>query len=277
MISSNREFSNTDYDDTASFCVDYRKENLVRSSLWGMARGITVHSLIYPLEVLRIRQQCSEGKLNIIRIGTALLKEEGIGAFYKGLTPQLLKTSIKQVWCWPMITGLPSILERYQIGNLGQQAITGLSIATIDAAISTPLERAKILSAFRGTHKFCLQNAYRDGWRGFTTHWSKLSVNWMTFLTAQQYLRDQSFSSSKERLSFPQLMKIGVEVALIVSLVSAPFDIANTLKQAQNVNPSHLLTRNGVFKLYRGWPLYALSLAVHNIASVTLIEKLGNR
>ncbi|HNA62428.1 MAG TPA: hypothetical protein PKW79_05070, partial [Rhabdochlamydiaceae bacterium] len=206
----------------------------------------------------------------------ALLRQEGIGAFYKGLAPQLLKTSIKQVWCWPMITGMPSVLQRYQIGNLGQQAITGLSIATIDAAISTPLERAKILSAFRGTSKFCFQNAYRDGWRGFTTHWSKLSVNWVAFLTAQKYLRDQSSGSSKASLSFPQLTKIGVEVALIVSLVSAPFDIANTLKQAQNLTPSHLLSRNGVFKLYRGWPLNALSLIIHNIASVTLIEKLGN-
>jgi hypothetical protein len=141
----------------------------------------------------------------------ALLRQEGIGAFYKGLAPQLLKTSIKQIWCWPMITGMPSVLQRYQIENLSQQAITGLSIATIDAAISTPLERAKILSAFRGTSKFCFQNAYRDGWRGFATHWSKLSVNWVAFLTAQKYFRDQSSGSSKDSLSFPKLTKIGVE------------------------------------------------------------------
>lgn len=256
--------------------VDFTKENLAWSSLWGIGRGLSVHSLIYPLEVIKIRQQCSQGESKSIRIVMALLRQEGIGAFYKGLAPQLLKTSIKQVWCWPMITGMPSELQRHQIEHLSQQAITGLSIATIDAAISTPLERAKILTAFRGTSKFCFQNAYRDGWRGFATHWSKLSVNWVAFLTAQKYLRDRSSGSSRDSLSFPQLTRIGVEVALIVSLVSAPFDIANTLKQAQNLTPSHLFSRHGVFKLYRGWPLNALSLVVHNIASVTLIEKLGN-
>jgi hypothetical protein len=256
--------------------VDFAKENLAWSSLLGIGRGLSVHSLIYPLEVIKIRQQCSQGESKSTRIALAILREEGMGAFYKGLAPQLLKTSIKQVWCWPMITGMPSVLQRYQIGNLSQQALTGLSIATIDAAISTPLERAKIVSAFRGTSKFCFRDAYRDGWRGFATHWSKLSVNWIAFLTAQKYLRDQSSALSQQSLSFPQLTKIGVEVALIVSLVSAPFDIANTLKQAQNLTPSHLFSKQGIFKLYRGWPLNALSLVIHNIASVTLIEKLGN-
>ncbi len=256
--------------------VNFTKENLAWSSLWGIARGISVHSLIYPLEVIKIRQQCSQGESKSVRIALTLLRQEGIGAFYKGLAPQLLKTSIKQIWCWPMITGMPTVLRRYQIENLGQQALTGLSIATIDAAISTPLERAKIVSAFRGTSKFCFKNAYRDRWRGFAPHWCKLSVNWVAFLTAQKYLRDQSSGSSKQSLSFPQLTKIGVQVALIVSLVSAPFDIANTLKQAQNLTPSHLFSRQGIFKLYRGWPLHALALVIHNIASVTLIEKLGN-
>ena len=101
-------------------------------------------------------------------------------------------------------------------------------------------------------------------------------MNWIAFLTAQKYLRDQSSGSSKQSLSLTQLTKIGAQVALIVSLVSAPFDLANTLKQAQNLTPFHLFSRQGVFKLYRGWPLNALSLIIHNIASVTLIEKLGN-
>lgn len=254
---------------------DFKKENLVWSSLLGVVRGISVHTLIYPLEAVKIRQQCSHDQSKSLRVALTLFRKEGIAAFYKGLAPQLLKTSIKQVWCWPMITGMPSIFQRYQIEKLAQQVLTGLLIATIDAAISTPLERAKILSAFQGTSKFSLKNAYRDGWQGFSTHWSKLSVNWITFLTFQKYLRDQSSGPSGQPLSFPELTKIGVQVALVVSLVSAPFDIANTLKHAQNLTPSHLFSRHRMLKFYRGWPLNALSLVIHNIASVVLIEKLG--
>ena len=258
-----------------SSLVGFTKENLAWSSLWGVARGICVHTLIYPLEVVKIRQQCSQSESKSIQIASELLRQEGIGAFYKGLAPQLLKTSIKQIWCWPLITGLPSVLQQYHIDNLQQQIFTGLSIATMDAAISTPLERAKILSAFRGTSKLCLRNAYKDGWQGFATHWSKLSVNWVAFLTAQKYLRDQSCDPSGQPLSLPQLAKIGTQVALIVSLVSAPFDVANTLKQAQNLTPSHLFNRNGFFKLYRGWPLNAFCLIIHNIASVIVIDRVG--
>lgn len=255
--------------------VGLKKENLAWSSLWGVVRGISVHTLIYPLEVVKIRQQCSQDGSKSLRIALTLFQQEGMGVFYTGLAPQLLKTSIKQIWCWPMIAGMPTIFQRCQIENLGQQVLTGFSIATVDAAISTPLERAKILSAFKGTGKFSLKNAYRDGWQGFSTHWSKLSVNWVAFLTAQKHLRDRSSGLSGHPLSFAELSKIGVQVALIVSFASAPFDVANTLKLAQNLTPSHLFSRQAIFKLYRGWPLNALSLVIHNIASVIVIEKLG--
>lgn len=254
--------------------VRFTKERLAWVSLWGIARGVSVHSLIYPLEVIKIRLQCAQGESRTSRIALTMFRQEGMGAFYKGLTPQLIKTSIKQVWCWPMMIGMPCIFQGYQIGNLGQQALTGLTIATMDAAISTPLERAKILSAFRGKSTFSLKNTYKDGWRGFTAHWSKLTVNWMTFLIAQKYFRDQARGPSDEPLSLPQRTKIGAQVALVVSAVSAPFDVANTLKQAQNLSPSHLFSQNGIFKWYRGWPLSALSLVIHNVASVIVIEEI---
>lgn len=255
--------------------TDSTQTHLIKSSFWGFLRGFSVHTLIYPLEVIKIRQQCSPISENSARVALSLFKGEGFSAFYKGLAPQLLKTSLKQVWCWPMITGTPVFLQSYQLGDLPTQAITGLSIATVDAAISTPLERIKILSAYTGKVSASLKGVYKNGWQGFATHWGKLSVNWMTFLVAQKYLREQDSTQSEQPLSFLQLTGIGIQVAVIVSLVGAPFDSANTLKQAKNLNPSHLFSRNGISKLYRGWPLNALSLVVHNIASVTVIDKLS--
>lgn len=249
--------------------------SLVNSSIWGIVRGITVHTLIYPLEVVKIRQQCHLNAEKSIEIARMLFQKEGSSAFYKGLTPQLLKTSLKQAWVWPMITGIPVFLKQYRIGDISQQALTGLTIATIDATITTPLERAKILSAFTGKTRFSFGSIYKDGWRGFTTHWAKLSINWTVFLEAQKYLRERTRKKPEQILSLPQLAGIGAQVAIIVSLVSAPFDIANTLKQAQNLSPTHLLSGKEFRKLYRGWPLSALALITHNVASVIVIEKLG--
>lgn len=252
-----------------------KKEDLLWSSLWGLSRGLVINTFIYPLEVIKIRQQCSQGETKVARIVLDLFRQEGVGAFYRGLAPQLLKSSIKQIWCWPMILEMPNFLRHYPIGNLQTQAITGISIATVDAVISTPLERMKIKSAFKGVSKFNLKSIYADGWHGFSTHWMKLSVSWVTFLTAQKYFRDKSCGSSDSPTPLLQLAKIGVQVALIVSLVTAPLDFANTRRQAQNLSTSHLLSRNNFLKLYRGWPLSALSLIINSIASVVIIDRIG--
>lgn len=255
--------------------TDSTQAYLIRSSLWGVLRGLSVHTIIYPLEVIKIRQQCSPNSKNSAHVALNLFKQEGLGAFYRGLGPQLLKTSLKQSWCWPMITGLPVFFQRYQLGDLFTHALTGFLIATIDAGITTPLDRIKILSAYTGTASISLKTTYTNGWQGFTTHWLKLSVNWITFLTAQKYLRDRNTSHVEQSLSLLQLFKIGTQVAVIVSLMGAPFDIANTLKQAQNLKPSHLFSKKRICKLYRGWPLNALSLIIHNIASVIVINKVN--
>jgi hypothetical protein len=245
--------------------------------MWGIARGLSVHTLIYPIEVVKIRQQCQPTPEKSTEVARAIFQKEGPSAFYQGLPPQLIKTIIKQAWVWPMITGIPVYLKRHKVGELHQQVLTGWSIATIDAAITTPLERVKIRSASTGESKLSLNEVYKNGWRGFTIHWTKLSLNWVTFLVAQKHLRDRYRKTPEQALSLPQLAGIGAQVAVIVSLVSAPFDIANTLKQAKNLSPTHLLSGNVFRKLYRGWPLNVLALTIHNVASVIVIDKLGQK
>lgn len=248
--------------------------DVFQSSLYGMMRGVFVHTLIYPLEVVKIRRQCSEDK--VFRIAHDLWQKEGVGSFYRGLTVQLGKTTIRQAWCWPMMTTIPPRMRRYGANDALSYAMTGILIATVDALVTTPLERAKIVSAFTGNRKASFSEIYKDGWRGGMAHWRKISVNWSTFLVAQQHLRKQYANTSGEPLTMWQLMQIGVQVAGIVSLVSAPFDLANTWKQAQNKDLT-LFSPRSIAVLYRGWPLSALSLAIHNIASVTVLDWLSRR
>jgi hypothetical protein len=242
-------------------------ENLINSSLWGVGRGLAVDLLTHPLDVLRIRQQCHPHPETCTAIARSLLQKEGIGAFYQGLPPQLLKTSIKQAWILPMITGLPPYLASYHFGDSSQQALTALAIATVEATVTTPLERARIRSACTGRTQ-----SLKPDWNGLTTYWAKRSINLTTVLVSQQYLR-KHYRNPEQPLSLPQLAGIGVQVAFIVSFVSAPLDMANTLKQAKNLSPIHLLSNNSLPKLYRGWLLSALALTVHNIATVIVIDQ----
>lgn len=266
--------------------VDITKEKVALSSIWGGVRGGIVELATHPLDVVKTRLQCSQNSENTIQIARRIFQQEGPSTFYKGLSPQLLKTCLKQVWCWPMITGVPCYLESYGIKDTHQQILTGLFIGTVDAAIATPLEKAKVLLIMTKKASFSLDNIYKDGWHGFTAYWAKRSVNMVTFLTAQKHLRDRAHAESEQSLSLYESAKIGTQAALIVSLVSAPFDNANTLKQAEidNANAlkqsktwsvSQFFPRNGILKSYRGWHLNALSLIIHNIASVMVLEKLN--
>lgn len=97
----------------------------------------------------------------------------------------------------------------------------------------------------------------------------------MSFLVAQKVLRDAECArSGKQDLSSVQLMKVSLEVASVVSVISAPFDMANTLKQSRELGLTYLFSGNVLQKMFRGWSLSASSLIIHNIASITLIDYL---
>lgn len=115
---------------------------------------------------------------------------------------------------------------------------------------------------------------HTESWRGSITLFGKLSVSWSTFLTSQQYLRDRYRKTQETPLDFSQLIQVGIGVAFFVSIASAPFDVANTKKQAQNLSIGDLFSTATWKTLYRGWPLSALGLVIHNIASMIVIEKL---
>ena len=247
------------------------KETLLQSSLWGVARGWAVSGIIYPFEVIKIRQQCAETSA---RIAWTILRQEGPLAFYAGFSSELGKTASK-FWCWPMITGVPALLKPYQLGDLTEQSLTGASIATLNAAVFTPIERRKVQAAATGKSVYSLKNAYKDGWRGGFTHWSKLSINWVTFLVAQKELRNRAYAREQRPPTLFELAKMGTQVALIVSIVSAPFDMANTLNLAQGISPSQLFARARIRTLFRGLPLSLFSRVVQNIASIITINQLA--
>ena len=237
------------------------------SSGYGVLRGVGVHTLIYPLEVLKVRHQCSEKKLH--ETAVKVISEEGIGAFYKGLSSQLMKTCLKQVWAWPVITEVPKFFDRQGVGKNEQQALTGISIAAFDTLVSTPLEKAKIRSASSGKSVTFFKALQERGWQGGGTLFSKLSVQWVTFLTAQRILREK-FREGEKPLNTSQQMLVGTILAIIGSIAAAPFDMANTQKLANGKS----FFKIAPSKMFRGSGIQTTSLLIHNIASVAVIEKL---
>lgn len=247
-------------------------EFFVVSSSLGVIRSAAVDSLLHPLTVIGIRRQCTEPCQKIRTVAFSIFQEGGIRAFYNGLIPQLLKNSFKPIWCLPLITGLPPFFEKSGADKLSAQALTGFGIASIDAVVSTPFERLKITSIAGGKAKsFNLVKFFQEGWTGVGVHWLKLSVNWMTFLTAQEYLKNRSKSSPDQLLSYPELIKVGIQVSFVVSTLSAPFDIANTLKQVEGNVKSMSMK-----KYFGNLPLIIGCRTLQTITTITAIDLINS-
>lgn len=256
---------------------DSQETLLAKSSLWGVIRGVLVHSLIYPLEVIKVRQQLLESSGSTEKsttIARRILQTEGPFAFYRGLTPQLIKTSVKQIWCWPLMTAMPLSLRRFELGDTTEMALTGLSVAALDAGSTSPLEKMKILSML--SRRSSPLEIFRKGWEGLNTLFLKQSASWVTFLVAQKHFRDKEREISPSgEISLSALVRTGVKVAAVVSVVVAPFDVANTFKQSGKAGLWQFFSEISLRRMYRGWPMHATSLVVHNIASVSLMEAIG--
>jgi hypothetical protein len=243
---------------------------LLKASVLGMLRSAVVQTMISPLKVIEMHQQSYMNQERSYQVAYRLYKAGGVRVFFDGLSAEFIKIPLRSM-CWPMIVGIPSILNRYKIGILKKQLITGVSIATLDTFVTAPLQKVRFLSVLKTGEKLSLRSLYKGGW----SYWSLLSVQWSTFLMAQQYLKDRIHKGSHAKLTKLQLLEVACPTAVTVSVFAAVFKTACTLIQGQgrNLDLSYLLSRKG----FRGWPMSVLSLLIHNIASVALIDLLEDK
>ena len=243
--------------------------SIAQTTFYGALRGLCVHGMIFPMDVIKVRQQATGG--SIMEVVRHVLQTEGKVGFYKGILHKNTKVIVKQMWCWHFILGGPRYLERYQLEELQKQALTGLAMAKIDAVTSKHLDRGQIVSAFQGEN-LSIRALFKEGSKGYTTYWSHLSVAWCTSLVALKYFKQRE---GDQKLSLSQQVKVGVEAGAVVSLATAPFDCANTIKQTRDLRIKQFILENGYRALFRGASIRAVALVIHNIATSIVIEALS--
>ena len=238
------------------------------SSAWGLARNFAVDTILYPFEVIKIHQQKPGNQEKSHHTAVRLFKENGYSGFYDGFRQEVGKTFLK-AFSWPLVIGMPSLLERWSLGPLTQQAVTGLLIGTASTVVSTPLEQRRIGSIAKENKAYSI-------FQGIVPHWAKLTTSWMVFLVAQKDLRSRYLAhTGQEKLTVRQLAAVGTGVALFVSIAAAPFDVASTRKMGHNQKMVFL--KEAPSTLLRGLPLSAFIRVVNSVASVILIDWLNRK
>ncbi|HSX04049.1 MAG TPA: MC/SLC25 family protein [Rhabdochlamydiaceae bacterium] len=237
--------------------------------LVGAARNCGLSALLHPLEVIKLKKQseCSQ-KRNYL-IATDIFRQEGIKGFYKGLWPQLAKTTLNAL-AWTIIPDSAHFLKDREIHPLHKAALKGVVISFFQAAALNPLEKTKVTSITQD-RKFSFGPFLKEGWKGSGANFLNLSAKWSSFLVSRKYFSDKMRKEGE--LTPFQLVDIGVRTACIVSVVSAPTDVWKTWRLS-DVKFSELFSKKFLRNMYRGWTLSATASLVSTIVTVAVLEEL---
>jgi len=183
--------------------------------------------------------------------------------FWAGALPAGIRSSIKELYRWPLMVSLPpfyhSLLSK--VGhqrtsqardNIGAKAFTAYTIATVESCVSCPLERLKVLLITRDQlsakqavgQSLGLIDVRRGNssirkvipvvtsrlFQGFGALYVRQSLSWATFLIADSQLKQtvRRISGQTEVLSFTYLMVVSCGVGFIHTVVTLPVDCVKT-------------------------------------------------
>lgn len=262
----------------------------------GAFQGVLGLIVEHPFDMVKTRQQAYPHH-TFRRIVSDVSKNEGIRGFYSGFVPNSGRVIIKQLYRWPAMLLLPpyfakTIPESWQkeYSSLPKVA-TGLTIATFESYVTTPLERLKVyLMTSEGSNKsirkfldITQEHRFTEFFRGSNAMFPRQLISWVTFLVSDEKLKNRERTlKNSEELSFASLMKVALLVGVINTLAIMPFDMVKT-----NLQKSDHVANSGLFKtmrqiqsqygfsaFYRGWQVKMAQYMINSAFSVTALDLL---
>ncbi len=265
----------------------------IEAAILGASRCNLGLLLEHPFETIKTQWQKKNKVNSVVGITNLIYKERGIGGFYKGLAPNLLKTSCKNLFRWPAMIYLPDYFKSliqtspFYFDSL-PKVLTGLVISNVEVFGFNPLERIKValmtekmsLSTFFSKHQ---GNLINELFKGLGPSFWKTNVSWMTFILSDHYLKrlwKEGFE--KKILSGFDLLAIPGLVGLASTLTAMPFDFLKTQAQLETEKIQQRSTmralsdhfsKSGIKMLYTGWNLRFSQTMINSAIAVHLLEK----
>mmetsp|Transcript_15476 Transcript_15476/g.33576 ORF Transcript_15476/g.33576 Transcript_15476/m.33576 type:complete len:311 (-) Transcript_15476:1366-2298(-) len=221
----------------------------------GSIGGVAEAACLQPMDVIKTRLQLDQtGKYKgIVGTGQTIIKEEGVRALWKGLTPFATHLTLK----YALRMGSNSVYQnllRDQDGKLtsGKRLLAGMMAGVTEAlVIVTPFEVVKIrlqqqkglskeLLRYKGPVHCAVTTLREDGirglWSGATPTVMRNGTNQMCLFWAKHnmdaMLWDKHDGDGKQ-LSPVQSMTSGFLAACLGPFATGPFDVAKTRMMAQ--------------------------------------------
>ncbi|KAF5759511.1 putative mitochondrial carrier protein [Helianthus annuus] len=173
----------------------------------GASAGMTSTFVTYPLDVLRLRMAVDPGHQTMTNVVVSMLKEEGLGSFYRGLVPSLISIApyVAVNFCvFDLVK--KSLPERYK-NKTEASLVTAFVAATVATVTCYPLDTIRRQMQMRGTPYNTVLDAFsgiiaRDGvaglYRGFVPNALKTLPNSSIRLTTFDAMKRLIAASEKE-------------------------------------------------------------------------------
>ncbi|KAG7968459.1 hypothetical protein I3843_08G156100 [Carya illinoinensis] len=215
----------------------------------GGTSGMLATCVIQPIDMIKVRIQLGQGSGG--QVARTMLKEEGFGAFYKGLT----------AWTIEANDGKP--LPLYQ------KALCGLTAGAIGAS------RRHYKNAFHALSRIVADEGVLALWKGA----GPTVVRAMALNMGMLASYDQSVELFRDSLGFGEgatVLGASTISGFFAAACSLPFDYVKT--QIQKMQPDaegklpysgsldctmKTLKSGGPFKFYTGFPVYCVRTAPH--------------
>ncbi|KMZ59903.1 Mitochondrial carrier family [Zostera marina] len=275
----------------------------------GGSSGMLATCVIQPIDMIKVRIQLGQGSAG--SVAKNMLANDGIGAFYKGLSAGLLRQATyttARLGSFRVLTNKAVEANDGKPLPLIQKAFIGLTAGAIGACFGNPADLALIRMqadatlpvAQRRNYKNAFQALYRiicdEGilamWKGAgPTVTRAMSLN-MGMLASY----DQSMEFFRDSLGLGEYSTVVGASAVsgfFASACSLPFDYVKT--QIQKMQPDangklpytgsldcaiKTVKSGGPLKLYSGFPVYCIRIAPHVMMTwifLNQIQKLEKR
>ncbi|KAI4317452.1 hypothetical protein L6164_025319 [Bauhinia variegata] len=270
------------------------------SSVWttikpfvnGGASGMLATCVIQPIDMVKVRIQLGQGSAG--QVTSNMLKNEGVTAFYKGLSAGLLRQATyttARLGTFKILTNKAVEANDGKPLPLYQKALCGLTAGAIGASVGSPADLALIrmqadatlpvaqrrnyTNAFHALYRILADEGVLALWKGA----GPTVVRAMALNMGMLASYDQSVEFFKDNVGLGETSTVIAASAVsgfFASACSLPFDYVKT--QIQKMQPDaqgkypysgsldctlKTLKAGGPLKFYTGFPVYCVRIAPH--------------
>ncbi|XP_043791500.1 mitochondrial 2-oxoglutarate/malate carrier protein [Apis laboriosa] len=272
--------------------------------LFGGTAGMAATCVVQPLDLIKNRMQLSGIKISTINIISSILKNEGILAFYSGLSAGLLRQASYTTTRLGTFEWLSELISKDRQPNFLMKLLIGSSAGCVGAFVGTPAEVALIRmtadgrlplaerrnykNAFNALVRIAKEEGFLALWRGTVPTMGRAMVvnaaQLASYSQSKETLLNTGYFEDNILLHFTSSMISG----LVTTITSMPVDIAKTRIQNMKIvdgKPEfkgaidviiQVCRNEGVFSLWKGFFPYYARLGPHTVLTFIFLEQIRN-